>query len=171
MLVRCNKIDLLLEKSNLMLNRRLVLDIGCNLGMMICYALKRGAFWTLGWDKPELTGPAEKILYLLGNSRFDLYGRALRENYPIEKDIPERLKLLFKESVIFYLAMREHIGILESLKKTEWRALVYEAHQKDSEDVIEKDLQLLSRNECTIIRDSYRDGDSGVRKIAILLRN
>ena len=64
----------MLAESGLAVSERLVLDVGCNAGMMLAAALADGASWGVGWDLPEVSQRAEALLLALGYSRFDLIG-------------------------------------------------------------------------------------------------
>ncbi|MHC4400877.1 MAG: class I SAM-dependent methyltransferase, partial [Planctomycetota bacterium] len=127
----------LLERINevgLNLTGRVVLDVGCNSGMILGSSLSAGASWGLGWDRPNVVPHAEKLLLSLGGSRFSLFGADLHPDYPLKRDVPQNLAPKLAESVVFYLSVRQHVGMLRSLERIPWRALVYEGHQRETVD-------------------------------------
>jgi hypothetical protein len=150
---------------------RLVLDVGCNAGMILASALREGALWGFGWDLPSVTSNANDLLLMLGATRFTLIGAQLDESYRLEDDIPHRFAPYLDEAVVFYLSVSNQLGYLQSLYRIPWRVLVYEGHQNQSESDIanaawanfgpDVELVLLTRN---------ADGDSLPRPFALFLR-
>jgi hypothetical protein len=63
---RWTVIDEHLERNGLKLRGRLILDVGCNAGMLIATALRDGAFWGIGWDLPSVISYSEPLLLSLG---------------------------------------------------------------------------------------------------------
>lgn len=165
---RWRKIKDLLVQANVKLHDMLILDIGCNIGMIMAQSLQEGALWALGWDQPNVIKHAEEILRLLGYSRFDLKGVNLSKNYPLKRDIPGRFVSMLDNTIIFYLAVREHIGFISALADIPWQAMVYEGHQ--GEDL--SNLSDLSKMCKFSIAASieYRDADSNTRPLAVLVR-
>ena len=171
--VRWNVIQQLLGAAGVALDGRLVLDIGCNSGMILAQSLVEGAAWGLGWDRTQVVNHAQRILWALGYTRFDLSGSDLSLHYPMQDDVPQRLHPLLSDSVVFYLAMYNHIGFMKALGRVPWAALVYEGHEGDSLEALPLRLAELQKVVGFSVVDAreYRDGDSGTRPIAILLRN
>lgn len=150
---------------------RIVLDVGCNAGMILHSSLIAGATWGIGWDRPTVVRYARDLLFSLGSSRFHLIGCDLNPEYPLENDIPINLKSSLKESVVFYLAARQHIGLLHSLQRIPWRVLIYEGHQRERLEDIPMVLGPLLTSDVLFLRSAKAsDGDSAARPIAILLR-
>jgi hypothetical protein len=160
-----------LDKAQVSFAGRTVLDFGCNSGMMLHSALAAGATWGIGWDRPPITGMATELLHSLGSTRFTLVGCTLTEDYKYLRDIPSQLPSTLDESVVLYLAVRQHIGLMHQLAELRWRALVYEGHQDERPKELDDHLQPLLRNGATIAsRGQVIDGYSSARPFAILLR-
>jgi hypothetical protein len=160
-----------LGDAGLGLHQRVVLDVGCNSGMMLQAALAAGARWGLGWDRPAVVRHAEPLLLSLGASRFHLYGAELHPSYRLEDDIPSRLRPALEEAIVLYLSVRQHVGLLDSLRRIPWRALVYEGHQGESLDALPGLLGPLLRDGVGCVSTSLAaDGDSAPRPLALLVR-
>ena len=160
-----------LQKAGLNFVGRVVLDIGCNAGMILHSSLVEGAAWALGWDRPLMVPYTQELLLSLGASRFSLVGADLNPSYPIEKDIPENLGNRLTESVIFYLSVHKHIGVLQSLQQIPWRVLVYEGHQGERlQDIPQILSPLLAANVRCVESASIADGDSAARPVVLLVR-
>lgn len=160
-----------LREADLDLHGRVVLDIGCNSGLMLQAALSAGARWGLGWDRPAVVGHAEELLLSLGASRFHLYGADLHPAYRLEDDIPARLIPALPEAVVFFLSVRQHVGVLQSLQQIPWRLLVYEGHQgEDLRGLPDILAPLLGANVRCVSSSLVADGDSGPRPIALVRR-
>jgi hypothetical protein len=160
-----------LLRAGIMVRDRLLLDIGCSAGMMLHMGLAAGAKWGFGWDLPPVTGGAEKLLLALGAGRFTLTPAVLDESYDLAADIPERFAGDLNECVILYLSVVNNLGIMQSLSRISWRALVFEGHQgqevKAAADAL---LARFGRNVEVISSTRRSDGDSKARPILILVR-
>ena len=77
------------------------------------------------------------------------------------------------QSVVFYLAMYNHIGFIDALGRLPWKALVYEGHEGDSLEELSGRLAEIKNVGSFSIKAAreYTDGDSGMRPIAILVRD
>lgn len=170
---RWSRIRDILERNNVVLKDRLALDICCNSGMMLGCALSEGAFWGLGWDLPEVAGAANRIQRLLGNSRVDIAGAHLNEDYALAESIPTHLQSRLDGSVVFYLAASQHIGFLKRLASIPWSALVYEGHQTESDQVVSAHLQQIAKRwGCKMAtRTTIKDGHCRTRPLALFVRS
>lgn len=169
---RWHYLERVLGEHDISLERRLVLDVGCNAGMMLHSALARGAHWGLGWDRSAVIPHSEQLLLSLGTSRFSLFGRDLHADYDLEADIPPWLMPHVPGSVLFYLSVRQHIGLLQSLASLPWRVLVYEGHQRESVNDIELVFARMLQCGVRIAARTYlADGDSARRPLAVLTRD
>lgn len=170
---RWSFIKKLLQDSGVEVSKRIVLDIGCNAGMMLSCALAEGALWGLGWDSSSVVIQAKRLNSVLGNTRVNFFGANLSESYCISRDIPERFNLLLNNSIIFYLAVWKHFGFMSDLAKIPWKAIVFEGHDGDTfEKLSDKLLKIQSEWNCKItVKSEIRDGDCGTRPIAVFVRD
>lgn len=150
---------------------RVVMDVGCNAGMMLSRALSEGAWWGFGWDRPPLAAAAERLLLSLGVSRFTLCGTELRAGHDLRADIPGPFNRELEESIVFYLSIREHIGFLEALRTLPWRALFYEGHQGESIDDMRRQIEAFLGPAVAVHHPALlRDGDCRSRPVCVLTR-
>lgn len=167
---RVRVLQRLLETTGISIREQLVLDVGCNIGMMMSEYLRMGARWTHGWDRPHVVVHTEKLLLALGCTRFSTSGADITESYDLRKDIPEFLAPAIKDCVVSYLAVRGHIGWLKALHRIPWSILIYEGHEGETREDFERYLgefnQVSSIDVAAI--DDYVDGDSDRRTIALL---
>jgi hypothetical protein len=170
---RVKVLEQVLETAGVSINNRLVLDIGCNIGMMMAQYLKLGANWCHGWDRPYLIPHTEKLLRALGCTRFSTSGTDIVASQPLEEDLPPFLRANLEGCVISYLAVRGHLGWLDALSRIPWRFLIYEGHEGETrEDFYQyiKRFSAVANFEIGCVT-SYVDGDSDERTLAILVRN
>jgi len=171
---RFRKIVQILHDNGIKLEKRIVLDIGCNIGMILASCLSSGAWWGFGWDRPEVINHARRLLALLGFSRTDLFPVEITDDTDFEEYFPNwcnRDKL--NDSIIFFLAMREHLGFPKVLAKMKWKAFVYEGHGNESFEDSKKYLQEFSKQSKSTIAyiGMYQDSISPIpRPIALLIR-
>jgi hypothetical protein len=170
--VRWNVFRAQLERGGVDLADRVVLDVGCNAGMMLHAALSEGAAWGLGWDLPNVARHTRKLLWSLGDSRFRIIGAQLHDRYDLRGDIPAGVASRLSECVLFYLAVREHIGVLPCLSEMPWRALVFEGHQGDP-SLDEAELRALFGDGTgrILMNSRFADGDCSDRPVAVLVRD
>jgi hypothetical protein len=169
---RWRRISLLLAQSGLSVKDRLILDVGCNAGMMLAAALADGAAWGLGWDLPEVSERAEALLLALGFTRFDLIGGTLSPHYELGSALPRHLEPLLGDSLVLYLAIRHHAGLVADLGSIPWRGLVYEGGETESVASLEAALApLRATTEFQIAAAvDFRDGECLPRPLALLVR-
>ena len=163
----------LMDQAGVSVENRLVLDIGCNVGMMMAQYLKRGALWCHGWDQEVVVPHTEKLLYALGCTRFSTTGGVITESIDLQGHVPSHLKPHLNGCVVSYLAVRGHINWLDALKAIPWAFMIYEGHEGETN---EQSLQYLEEFSKTVsfriaAQDEYADGDSEPRTVAILIRN
>jgi hypothetical protein len=137
--------------------------------MIMAECLARSAFWCIGWDKPGVVSQAQRVLAMLGYTRFTLTGIELDSAHGFADDIPTHLKPKFKHSFLFFLSMRAHIGLPPRLFRLPWRYMIYEDHQREVEHI---DDYLSKINEIVSVRvlsqRSISDGDSSRRPLVLL---
>lgn len=126
--------DRLLGESGLRLENKVVLDVGCNLGLMGAEYLRRGARWLHGWDMQEMVEAARNVLLSIGCTRFSLVGGEIEPDIDLVGQLPGHLSNLSNEDVVLsYLAIRGHIGWLSALGDLPWCWMLYEGHQDDGD--------------------------------------
>jgi len=166
---RFSVIDRLMAEHDVYLQGKLVLDIGCNIGMAMAEYLKRGAKWCHGWDRPMIVYHAGGLLPALGCTRFSLTSGELHKERHLESDVADFIRNDLDGCVISYLAVRLHIGWLDSLKTIKWSYLIYEEHQGDDFDSDMTEFSKLVDFEI-LEATQYSDGLSDNRTVAILRR-
>lgn len=166
---RWDLIEDMLRKNDLTLKGKVVFDVGCNIGMIMRQSLSRGACWCIGWDKADLIPHTDRILSLLGYSRYTLYGTKLTNDYIFADELPDHLSSVLDDSFLFFLSMRDHIGFPADLLKLPWKYMVYEDHQDQGRN-IKKYLQQISEviDIRVLFHDRIADGDSRDRPILLL---
>jgi len=152
---------------------RLVLDIGCNIGMMMAQYLKQGALWCHGWDQEVVVPHTQKLLYALGCTRFSTTGGVITQSIDLENDLGCFLKPHLNGCVISYLAIRGHINWLDALKEIPWAFMIYEGHEGET---TEQSLRYLEEFRKVVpfrigAQGEYEDGDSESRTVAILIKD
>jgi hypothetical protein len=161
-----------MEAANVSVTDRLVLDVGCNIGMMMAQYLKLGAKWCHGWDHSHVTKYTDEILLALGCTRFSTSGTDIIQSQDLEGDLPPFLASSLNGCIISYLAVRGHLGWLDALSRIPWSFLIYEGHEGESQEDFENHIVQLKRlTNCHLGGVSnYVDGDSEQRTVALLLR-
>ena len=167
---RARLFDRLLAEAGESVGERLVLDFGCNVGMMSAQYLARGAAWVHGWDQPAVTVHAERLLLATGCTRFSLTGCQLTSERNIRDDLPQPTLPLLENAVVSYLAVRRHFGWLQALIENPWRLMLYEGHEGEDLNSTRAFLhELEQRAPIRILRVAeVRDGDSDLRQIALV---
>jgi hypothetical protein len=165
-------LEMLMKEADVSVSDRLVLDIGCNIGMMMAQYLKLGAAWCHGWDREHITPHAERILFALGCTRFSTTGGNISYYRRLENDLPEFLKPALEGCVISYLAVHGHVGWLKALSYIHWSFIIYEGHEGETRSDFDLHIRELKEMvDCTVVGFSYYvDGDSDRRPVAILRR-
>jgi hypothetical protein len=165
-------LDDLARRAGLDFKGRVVLDFGCNIGMMMAEYLRRGASWCVGWDMPVTVQHTERLLLAVGCTRFSLVGGLLGPTVPVAHAVPAFLQDAAKGCVVSYLAVRGHMGFLEDLARLPWQFMLYEGHENDTAEQTREYLsELASKVAFKVAAESlYKDGDSRERYVAILQR-
>lgn len=163
----------LMQEAGVSVEGRLVLDVGCNIGMMMAQYLKLGARWCHGWDRDFVTPHTERMLRALGCTRFTTTGGDIAAAQPLDTDLPEFLQSSLEGCAISYLAVRGHLGWLDRLSSVPWSLLIYEGHEGETESDFENYIaELKERVDFRLggVR-TYKDGDSDERTVALLIRD
>lgn len=161
----------LLRLHGIDVRNRLVLDIGCQAGVMLHHALSAGAWWALGWDRPAAVMRAQRIAVALGFTRLDVIPADLDARYDVGASVPSWLGRHLDEAVVFFLAMHRHVGIAASLVDLPWRALVYEGrHRESSMEASERVRAFTTRGARLAHQTHARDADSRERPLFLLIR-
>jgi hypothetical protein len=162
----------LFQEAGVSVTERVVLDVGCNIGMMMSEYLKLGAKWCHGWDRAFTTPHTEKLLLALGCTRFSTTGTDITRSRDLTEDLPAHVKATLDGCVISYLAVRGHLNWLDSLKQIPWSFMIYEGHEGETLDDFKGYLEELrsSVNFELGPTTTYVDGDSEERTVAILIK-
>jgi hypothetical protein len=160
----------LLSQSSLKLKNKIIIDIGCNLGLMSAQYLKEQAAWIYGFDMPNVIQHSENVLLALGCSRFSVKGVELHKNTNILQYLPDNLNTLSSSIVISYLAIRGHIGWIKDLANIPWQFMLYEGHQEEDKD---QSLQYIAElnmlKPCSVVAETWvADANSSPRYMAII---
>ncbi len=169
---RVKTLSHLLEQAGLSIAERVVLDVGCNIGMMMAEYLKLGAKWCHGWDRALTVPHTEQMLLALGCTRFSTTGTDIVQSQGLRADLAEHVRQSLDGCVISYLAVRGHLNWLNELKDIPWSFLIYEGHEGETTADFEaylKELESLVSFELGPVA-TYVDGDSEERTVAILIR-
>ena len=169
---RMKTLTQLLDQARVSVAERLVLDVGCNIGMMMSQYLKLGAKWCHGWDRATTTPHTERMLLALGCTRFSTTGTDITKSRVLANDLPRHVAASLDGCVISYLAVRGHLDWLDALKQIPWSFMIYEGHEGEtSEDFAGYLAELKSLTNFELGPTStYVDGDSEERTVAILLK-
>ncbi len=125
-----------LEQYKVNLNKCSLLDIGCNLGLFIMFALNRGARWCVGIDNNEMVDTARLLLYSTGFTRFDLLAW-----HPREFDDATFLPVT-KYDILHYFSTEDHFRLPTGLEKLDFRILLYEGLAHENIQDIESRIEL-----------------------------
>ena len=163
----------LMKEAGVSVENRLVLDIGCNIGMMMAQYLKEGALWCHGWDQETVVPHTEKLLYALGCTRFSTTGGVITQSIDLKNNLGCFLHSHLNGCVISYLAIRGHINWLDALKQIPWAFMIYEGHEGET---AEQSLRYLEDFKKVVpfrigAQGEYEDGDSEPRTVAILIKD
>lgn len=135
----------LLKTAGVSLKDRLVLDVGCNAGMMMAEYNQLGAGWCHGWDRSQVTPHAERLLLALGCTRTSATAADLTGSHPLDQDLPSFLQPALRGCAISYLAIQQHVGWLDALTRIPWAVLIYEGRKTDNEQRVRQCLEELHR--------------------------
>jgi hypothetical protein len=163
----------LMHTAGVSVENRLVLDIGCNIGMMMAQYLKLGALWCHGWDQESIVPHTEKLLYALGCTRFSTTGGEITQSIDLRNNLASHLKPHLKGCVLSYLAIRGHVNWLDALKDIPWAFMIYEGHEGETNEQSLRYLEEFNKNVPFRIaaHGEYADGDSERRTVAVLIKD
>ncbi len=169
---RMKTLSLLFKEAAVSVEERVVLDVGCNIGMMMSEYLRLGAKWCHGWDRPFTTPHTGRLLRALGCTRFSTTGTDITPSRVLADDLPKHVAASLDGCVISYLAVRGHLNWLDALKQIPWSFMIYEGHEGETFRDFEGYLEELRRVTNFELGPSstYVDGDSEERTVAILLK-
>ncbi|MFN2530930.1 MAG: hypothetical protein ABR555_06510 [Pyrinomonadaceae bacterium] len=163
----------LFAEAGISVDGRLVLDVGCNIGMMMGQYLNLGAKWCHGWDRSEIVPHTERMLLALGCTRFSTTGADLTACRSLVDDLPSHVKSATEGCVVSYMAIRGHLDWLDDLGKIPWSFMIYEGHEGETLAELKGHLEDLGRLAKATLGPvtSYIDGDSEERMLAIAVRS
>lgn len=158
---RIAQIRALLAEHGVTVRDGRVLDVGCNLGVLLMSALDQGARWGVGLDTPEVAPVTQRFLFERGFSRCDVLGCDLRSPATLER-LPLRAF-----DLVLYMSIENHIGFPAWLDALQLDAFLYEGHQRETIEEIEAKF-LAWRPQATIVaRSKSADGDSEPRPLLL----
>jgi hypothetical protein len=162
----------LLAEARVSVAEKLVLDVGCNIGMMMSQYLNLGAKWCHGWDRAATTVHTEQLLLALGCTRFSTTGTDITRSRALVNDLPRHAAASLDGCVISYLAVRGHLDWLDCIGEIPWSFMIYEGHEGETFEDFKSYLAELSNLTKFELgpTSTYIDGDSEERIVAILLR-
>jgi len=164
--------DEMLESAGLSLQNALVVDVGCNIGLMGAQYLKRSSHWVHGIDMPVIVEKAHAISLAIGLTRFSYRGCKIDTTIDLLNGAPDFYYESDMPLWISYLAIRGHIGWVDHLSSLDWDYMLYEGHEND--DIDDTQRQIADLNEMVSIsvvaEHQVTDGTSGNRCLAILAR-
>ncbi|MEM7125476.1 MAG: class I SAM-dependent methyltransferase [Chloroflexota bacterium] len=160
-LYRISKIDGLLKAHQVDFRNCNVLDVGCNLGTLLMYALSEGAKWGIGLDMPAIAQVSKQYLLESGFSRIDVLGCDLCED-KVASFLP-----ISKFDFVFYMSIENHIGFPSWLNELSIDLMLYEGHQNESVDEITDKIKRWSPNAEILDSMMMQDGDSLPRPILL----
>jgi hypothetical protein len=114
------------EQYNVNLKNNTLLDIGCNWGFFIMFALSRNARWCVGLDTDAMIDTTRQLLYEKGFMRFDLLAWNTAK-------LNDGSYLPFIKYDIIHIA--HHIGevkLSKCLEKINFKTLLYEGYPHES---------------------------------------
>lgn len=168
---RIKTLTKLIEQAKVNIAGKMVLDVGCNIGMMMAQYLKLGAKWCHGWDRATVVPNTERMLLALGCTRFSTTGTDITLERSLQSDLPEHVKDLVDGCAISYLAVRGHLNWLEDLGRIPWSLMIYEGHEGETLAEFQEHvagLQKLKKVKLGPVA-TYIDGDSEERIVALIL--
>lgn len=150
---------------------RVVMDIGCNAGLMLYGGLAHGARWGIGWDRPEVAAVAGRLLPTLGATRSVVHGGEITAETDFLAGVPERFRAA-RDGVLLYLSVSDHIGFPDGVADLPWRWLVYEGHADQAVgDQFERLQQVPWLADADLKASAMLvDGDSPPRPVLVLQR-
>jgi hypothetical protein len=171
--VRMKALTALLDEAGVSVKDRLVLDVGCNVGMMMAQYLKMGALWCHGWDQEVVVPHTQRLLYALGCTRFSTTGGLITRSIRLQDNLAPHVRPHLEGCAISYLAIRGHIDWLDALAEIPWAFMIYEGHEGETTEQSLKYLEEFNKRVPFQIaaQGEYADGDSEPRTVAILIRN
>ena len=158
------------EKVDLSLENKIILDVGCNIGMNCYYALSKGSKYVYGIDKEEVSIKANQILNALGVTRSKIIGLDLKSTNDLSS-----IKNTIKNDIdiLFYCSIDGHIGYPNQIRDLKFKYILHEGHPNSNLDENINNLYLnnwLTKNSQILFKSYLTDGDSPSRPILLALK-
>lgn len=162
----------LMQEAGGTIEDRVVLDVGCNIGMMIGQYLALGARWCHGWDRAVVATHTDRMLSALGCTRYSITGGDISAEKDLAADLPPHARAALEGCVVSYLAVRLHLDWLHALGTLPWAFLIYEGHEGEDLEATRRFLaEFQAKVPCDVTgMAEYQDGDSNPRIVAVLRR-
>lgn len=159
-----------LKEQGVSIEGTIILDIGCDTGMMIYSALADGVAWVIGWDRPVVAAAARKLLLALGMTRFDIIDQDISSDTDFSSLLPKNV-YSNTNVILLFLAGRGNTELPDSVGKLPFKYMIYTSHRTLTDtksylkDIVDGwGLQIVDLS-------SYQDKNSRGRSMAILRRN
>lgn len=168
---RWKLLDELVLQAGLDFTDRITFDVGCNSGLMSYYALSKGAKWAYGWDKPEIALASQRLLRLLGASRWTAVGCSIEENTEFITSVQENHQCS-QDGILLYFAISNHIGFPKGIAELPWKYCVYEGHSNQDIDYSLGKIKASGWQASieVLATGIVRDGDSPDRSVILFSR-
>jgi hypothetical protein len=136
---------------------RLVLDLACELGLVLASALASGARWGIGWTASGAARDVARVQSVWGNTRLTVQPARGPFSGPLLDDIPEALQPELAEAIVLHAGP----GADPGLATLPWRILVCEGTHDHAE-----------RDHCRLLTEVHAlEDDGNVRRLSVFVRD
>jgi hypothetical protein len=118
--------------QHIVFTNKSILDVGCNLGMMLHYSRSKGATKFTGYDLPNIIEVAREFANYQKVFNIDFYAQDLRQEPPKEK-----------ADIVFFLAMNQYLGFPKWLGELTNEICFFEGHADEQASTTEQQLKQL----------------------------
>jgi hypothetical protein len=166
-------INQLMESCGVSVKDRVVLDVGCQTGLLMAQYLRFGARWCHGWGQSSVIPHTERLLLALGCTRFSMTAKDRTQLPSLPDDLPSFLEPAIDDCVISYQAARERFSCLQAVMSSPWSFIIYEGKRGETRQDLQERVEQL--NALTALKvgaiAEYTAGDLGPRTAAVLINN
>jgi hypothetical protein len=160
-----------LQRQGVSVEGAVILDVGCDAGMVMHFALTGGATWAFGWERPPIAAAARKLLLALGMTRFDIFDLDLSGDRDLLADLPQDRHLGIN-SVLFFRAGDQDGAYFERIKTLPFKYMVYKSRKGAQPYQVKHDLaERVAGWGLEIVDVGAVTGSSGTHVMAVLRRD